>query len=317
MAGVNWRNMALRILSVALALLLWIYATNEQNPVNDQILSLQLQRLNQPKGMVVSGIPSSVSVRVQGSRTQVTALSANDFQAVVDLSGVVEGDNYIQVKVSSPPGIQVILITPNRVHAVADSVIEKQVDVAASLKGNPAKGYTTQEPVIQPAKVTLRGPRSKIAAIDQIRVTVDVESATGVVDQTVPVNSGQNDVSVVPQTVKVTVPVTPLPAKTVAVRARVTGEPARDYEISGFSISPANVTVMAPSGELAGINWVETEKIDIKGAERDVTVKIGVSPPAGSVEVRPAAVEVTVQIKKKSQPSGPASPAGDTGSQGR
>ncbi len=307
MAALNWRNMALRILSVILAILLWVYATNEQNPVNDQILSIQLHRLNPPKDVEISGIPSNVSIRVQGPRNQITALSPPDFQAVVDLSGVTEGSQYVPVKVNSPSGIQVTQVTPNRVYVTVDRIIEKQVDVAVSFKGSPARGYITLEPVVQPSKVTLRGPGSKVSAIDQLWVTVDIESATAVVDQTLPVNPGQNGVSASPQAVKVTVPVSPLPSRTVPVRVRVTGEPAAGYEITGYIVKPESVQVVAPPGTLPEINWVETDMIEIRGSDRDVMVKIGVSPPAGAVEMKPAAVEVTVQVKKsKAQEPGAA-----------
>ncbi|MCL6477286.1 MAG: hypothetical protein K6T65_02605 [Peptococcaceae bacterium] len=310
MARIEWRNMSLRILSVVLAFLLWIYATNEQNPVNDQILSIPLKQFGKSDQMIITGIPSNVSIRVQGPRTQVTALSAADFEALVDLSGVTEGEQYVQVKVTSPPGIQVTQVTPPRIHIKGDKIVEQQVAVAAVFKGNPARGYTALDPVIQPDKVTAIGPRSQVSAIDQIKITVDIESAAGVVEQTVPVNSGQKDVRLVPQVVKVTVPVTTMPSKTVMIRARTTGEPAGDYEVTGVTINPANVQVVAPSSTLAGINLVETEAIDISGADRDVKVRIGVSPPPGAIEVKPATVEVTVQLKKaKAQPPGTDTPA--------
>lgn len=306
MAGLNWRNMTLRILSVLLALLLWIYASNEQNPLNDQILSIQLQRRDPPKGMEVSSsIPSNVSIRVQGPRTQVTSLTPADFQAVLDLSGITEGDHYIQIKVNTPPGIQVTQVTPGRVHVVVESIVEKQVGVSASFKGSPPRGYTAGEPVIQPARVTIKGPRSKVDSIDQMKVTVDLETATGAVEQTLPLTAGQAGVSVFPQTVKVNVPVSPLPSKTVAARATVTGDAAKDFEVAGFTVNPANVQVVAPSGVLAGINWVETDKIDVRGVDHDFTVKVAVTPPPGAVDVKPSIVEVTVQIKKKSQAPAP------------
>ena len=302
MAGMRWRNLALRVLSVLLAILLWIYATNEQNPQNDQILSIQLHRLNPPQGVEVSGLPTNISIRVQGPRTQVAALTAVDFQAVVDLSGVIEGEQYIPVKVNAPTGIQVVQVTPPRVHVVVDSVVEKQVNVAAVLKGNPGRGYNALDPVIQPDKVILRGPRSKVAAIDQVKVTVEVESATRPVEQTLPLNPGQG-IGVTPQSVKVSVPVIPMPAKTLAVRAVVNGDPAPGFETLGVTVSPANVQVVAPSNILAGLSGVDTEKIDLKGAERDLTVKIGITPPPGVVELNPNTVEVTIRIKKKEQPA--------------
>lgn len=310
MAGIKWRNMTLRILSVLLALLLWVYATNEQNPVNDQILSIQLQRRDPPKGIeITSSIPSNVSIRVQGPRTQVTSLGPTDFQAVLDLSAAAEGDHYIPVKVTSPPGVQVTMVTPPRVYVVAEAIVEKQVDVSAALKGTPAKGFIALAPAVQPSRVTVRGPRSRINAVDQLKVTVDVEGATGAVEQTVPVTAGQEGVSVAPQSVRVIVPINQLPSKSVVVRPRVEGDPARDYEVTGVTTSPVGVQVVAPAGVLAGVNSVDTEKIDVRGLDRDTIFKIAVTPPQGAVEVRPATVDVTVQVRKKTQPATPTAPA--------
>jgi YbbR domain-containing protein len=290
--------MALIVFSVVLALLLWIYANNERNPVNDQILSIRLNQYGLGEGFVVNGIPSNVSIRVQGARTQITTLTPADFEAVVDLSKVAEGDHYIPVKVNSPPGIQVVQVTPSKVRAAVESIIEQQVNVSAALKGNPAKGYSALEPVVHPATVTVKGPRSKVNSLNPVIVTVDVESANGVVEQTVPVNLAQSGLSVFPQSVRVTVPVTPLPAKTVAVKARTTGEPAEGYEVSGITVNPANIYVTAPSGVITGINSVETEMVDINNVERDVTVRIGIIPPPGAVDLKPVSVEVTVNIRK-------------------
>lgn len=310
MARIDWRNMALRILSVVLALLLWIFATNERNPLQDQIVSVRLLTRGLPANMVVtSEIPPAVSVRVQGNRGQVSALTATDFEAVLDLSKVGEGEQYLPVRVTPPQGIQVTLTTPSKIYVAAESIVEQQVGVKASLKGTPAKGYTAMEPVIQPALVTVKGPRSKVSAISQVNVTVDVESSASQVEKTLPVNSGENGVTVFPQTVKVTVPITLLPSKTVPVRARASGTPAKDFEIDGFAIKPAEVQVVAPASVLAGINWVETEKVEIKGTDHDITVKAGLSLPPGVVEAKPSTVDVTVKLRKTGATAPPADAA--------
>jgi len=307
MAGIDWRNMSLRILSVLLALLLWVYATNEQNPVHNQILSINLTQRGLPENMVVSNdIPRVVSVRVQGTRGQVTALTPSDFEAVLDLSKVTEGEQYLPVKVNAPQGVQITQVTPGRVNAVVEDIVEQQINLKATLKGSPAKGYTAMDPVVLPAAVTVRGPRSKVAAISQVNLTVDVESAAAQVEKTLPVIVDQSGVTVNPKTVKVTVPITQLPSKLVPVRARATGTPARDFEVDGITIKPAEVLVAAPQAILAGINWIETENVDVKGADHDINVKIGVSPPQGVVEIKPATVDVTVQLKKAKTPQPPA-----------
>lgn len=292
---------------MALALLLWIFATNERNPVQDQILSVSLSKRGLPGGMVLANdIPPAVSIRVQGNRGQVVALTSTDFEAVLDLSKVGEGEQHVPVRVTPPQGITISKVTPEKVYVVAESIVEQQVGVKVSLKGTPAKGYTAAEPVAQPALVTVKGPRSKVSAVSQVNVTVDVESTVTQVEKTLPVNSGENGVTVFPQTVKVTVPITLLPAKTVPVRARASGAPAKDYEIDGFAIKPAEVQVVAPASVLSGIDWVETEKVEIKDADRDITVKAGISLPPGVVEARPSTVDVTVKMKKTGAAAPPA-----------
>lgn len=298
MGRIDWRNMSLRILSLLLALLLWFYVSNEQNPVNEQIMSIKLQQRGLGDGLAVSGIPSNVSIRVQGTRSQIANLTPADFEAVIDMSKFTEGEHHIPVMVNSPPGIQVAQIIPTRIYVALDSLVEQKVNVIATIKGTPAKGYYAFDPVVVPGVVTIAGPRSKINAINQISVVVDVEAAVGNVEQTVPVGVAQSGVNIYPHSVSVTVPVTPLATKTVAVRPKVTGEPAEGYEISAVNVSPSSVQVSAPSGVLTGISYVDIDRIDIRNTDRDFTVKASIVPPAGAVEVRPTSIEVTVQLKK-------------------
>ncbi|MFZ5645922.1 MAG: YbbR-like domain-containing protein [Bacillota bacterium] len=301
MGAADWRNMSLRILSVLLALLLWVYVTNEQNPAYNQILSINLQQRGMPEGMVLNGnIPQNVSIRVQGTRGQVAALTPADFEAVLSLAGLTEGEHSVPVKVNAPQGLQISKVTPERISLSLESIIEQQVEVSAALKGAPARGYTVLDPVILPSTVTVKGPRSKVSAINGLAtVTVELDSADRQVEKILPVTVAQSGISVLPLSVKVTVPVTPMPVKTVPVRAGTTGSPAGEYEISGITVSPGDVQVMAPAEVLAGIRSIEIQSVDVTGATGDVTVKAAIIPPSGAVDIRPATVEVIVNIKKK------------------
>ena len=135
MGRIDWRNMSLRILSLLLALLLWFYVSNEQNPVNEQIMSIKLQQRGLGDELAVSGIPSNVSIRVQGTRSQMANLTPADFEAVIDMSKFTEGEHHIPVTVNSPPGIQVAQIIPTRIYVVLDSLVEQKVNVIATIKG--------------------------------------------------------------------------------------------------------------------------------------------------------------------------------------
>lgn len=297
MASPDWRKMSLRLLAVFMAVVLWVYVTNEQNPVNEQIFKIPLSQSGMPENHVVSGIPSHVSVRAQGTRTQISGLTQDDFKAALDLSGIKVGDNGVQVEVTSPPGIRISQVSPARVQLVVDLLVEKQIPVTANLRGVVAQGYSHLEAVVQPGAVTVKGPKKLLDGLLSLAVTVDIGSAAGLVEQTLPVGDVPAGVSVNPRNVKVTIPVTPTPSKTVVVEPGTDGKPAEGYEISGYTIKPEGVEVVAPASVLSELSGVELEKIDVSGATSDITLGVKVIKPAGAVEVRPGTVEVTVLIK--------------------
>ncbi|HBV98433.1 MAG: hypothetical protein JL50_20350 [Peptococcaceae bacterium BICA1-7] len=312
MGGSDWKNMSLRILSVFLALLLWLYVTNEQNPVHSQIISLSLSHRGLPQNMSISGsIPQSVSIRVQGTRVQIAALTPDDFKAVLDLSGLGEGEHPVPVKLEFPPGIQIAQINPNKIPVTLESIVEQQVPVTVSLKGTPLRGFYVLSPVVSPQTVAVSGPRSKVGAISQLSVAIDVEGINSDLEKILPVAAPQSGVSIYPQSVKVTVPVSQLPTKSVTVSAGTIGSPADGYEVDSITTSPEEVLVTAPAEILAQLRLVEAEKVDISGAASDVIVRTAVVLPTNALEVRPLAVETTVRLKKIEAPSPPAE--GDSG----
>lgn len=310
MGAIDWRNMSLRILSVLLALLLWLYVTNEQNPVHSQVLTLNLLHRGLPQNMSISGsLPQNVSIRVQGTRSQLAALTAADFEAVLDLTGLGEGDHSVQVQVNSPPGLQV-QVNPNRVPVKLESIVEQHVPVAVSLTGTPLKGFYVLAPVATPQSVTVKGPRSKVAAVTQLGVAVDVEGVNSNLEKTIPLVAPQGGLSIYPVSVKVAVQVTQLPTKSVPVRVGVTGTPAAGYEVGSITASPAEVQVTAPPEVLAGIKGLEAEKVNVNGAESDLKIKTAVTLPSNIIEIKPSSVETTVRLKKTEPPPPSESDAG-------
>lgn len=307
--AVNWRKFAIRILSVFMAVLLWVYVTNEQNPTNEQLLSVALQtRGSPPDNLSVGNVPSTVSVRARGNRGQITGLADSDFKAFIDLSGVAEGQQSLPVTVIPPAGVQVSHVSPPKVTVYADRIVERQIPVVAALKGNTAKGFAALEPLLQPAAVIAKGPRRIVESINQFVVTLNIDGATGVVEENLTINGvpEPDKVRISPKSVRVTVPVTPLPTKTVTVKPRFSGSPEEGYEVKDVVINPDGVQVTAPTDLLAGIQWLQTEMVDITGARQDMVVNARIASIAGVTDVIPDTVELTVQIRPvKNQPAQP------------
>lgn len=302
MARLDWHKLALRFFAVFLALLLWVYASGEQkvaNTANSQIMSIPLQQREVSDNLVLSGfLPSNVSIRVDAPRAKIESLTANDFEAYIDLSNLGEGSYNMPVVVDSPEGVEVSQVTPNKVYVVLEGIQEKQVPVTAILKGKPAKGYVASEPIVQPEMVMIRGPKSIINTIDQLNVEANIESATGKVEQTAEVRTNQINIKVTPQLVKVIVPIESIPSKELEVNPRVEGAPAVGYEITEITVKPATVKLFAASSLLQSINKVDTEIIDVSGANRDFTLQVNLVTPRGAESISSSVAEVTVRIKQ-------------------
>lgn len=306
MIRLKWSNNSMMLLSVLMAILLWVYVTNVQNPVKEQEFRVAVDTRGEiPQGLSVTGLPQSVVVRVRGNNAQLNGVRSTDFQAVVDLSNLSEGSTHRPVQVTAPSGLQVVQVSPARVDLTVDRIIQRQVPLRVSVKGEPTDGFSALEPVVQPTAVLIRGPAKTINQIKVIDITANISGTSQNVEQTlmVPVPSG---VSASPDRVKVFVPVTrSLPSKVLPVVVRYAGNPADQYQVVRAIAQPAAVQVFAPSEVLKKLAGIDTEPINVDGISDNLIKEARLQLPAGVVDIVPDKVEVVIQVKAK-QPTTPA-----------
>jgi YbbR domain-containing protein len=86
-------------------------------------------------------------------------------------------------------------------------------------------------------------------------------------------------------------------SKSVAVSARVEGEPAAGFTVGGVTIEPSTVTIVGPASVLANLTEAITETISVTGASHPVVedVTIGVADPVVRLR-QPQNARVTVAI---------------------
>jgi len=315
----KWRDNSVRILALFIAIVLWVYVTNEQNPVTDLSYNIPLEA-NQPEGYIIKGLPKTINVRVKGARSVTGTLQRMDFTARVDLakiSGV--GEQEFPVQLSSPPGVEVLQVTPQAIRLQVDRIVTKTVPVVVSLKGKVMDGMQVGEPVLKPPVVSIRGPSKILDQIKQLGVTVDVSNAGDTLERVVPVETGTEGVSVTPDRVSVTVPVTNMPSKTLPVRIRLTGEPAAGYTVSEVTAQPLNVQVTANDEVLNNLTAISTMVVDITGIVTDVDKEAILMLPDGAKQLKPDRVRITVKISPAAGEQPPPTneaPGGGGGSSG-
>lgn len=165
------KNKGLKILSLALALALWFAIGGEERTVTS--LKMTLELTNIPKNLIVTNnIPAQIEVRVQGPRSVVRKLTAEQLQKQLDLSGYKVGDHVFPLNPASfdfPRGVIVTRINPNAITVILGRAITRRLEVQPVIKGKPAPGYKLVKVSLSPAQVYIRGPKSELSQLKTLK----------------------------------------------------------------------------------------------------------------------------------------------------
>jgi hypothetical protein len=185
-----FRNVALKALSVALAVMLWIIVAGEETIERGMRVPLELRQF--PAGLELQGeAPLLVDVRVRGGAGTLSRLGAGDIAAVLDLHGARPGHRLFQLtpdQVRAPFGVQVVQVTPQTVALAFEASASRVVPVVPAVEGDPAPGYIAQQLLADPKSVEIVGPESAVERVKEaVTEPVSIEGATQDVTDTVSV----------------------------------------------------------------------------------------------------------------------------------
>jgi hypothetical protein len=117
MAIVGFRHIGLKIISIALAGLLWLVVSGEQ--IVERALRIPLEFTNMPAQLELVGEPPNVvDVRVRGSSGALSRVAAGELVAVLDLKVARPGQrlfHLVGTDVRVPFGVEVVQIAPSNV----------------------------------------------------------------------------------------------------------------------------------------------------------------------------------------------------------
>ncbi|HWW81973.1 MAG TPA: CdaR family protein, partial [Vicinamibacterales bacterium] len=177
-------HLGLKLLSLAMAVTLWMVVAGEETVERGLRVPLELQQL--PAGLELTGeIPSTVDVRVRGQSGALSQVSAGDVVAVLDLRGARSGHRLFPLtpdQVRAPFGVAVVQIAPSAIAMGFEPSASRQVPVVPAVDGRPAPGYVVGDKASDPRTVEVIGPESAVSR------------ATEVVTEPVPVTGAHSTV---------------------------------------------------------------------------------------------------------------------------
>ena len=210
-----FQNLALKVVSVVLAALLWLIVSGEQTV--ERVLRIPLEYTNIPEQLELVGeTPTVVDVRVRGSSGTLGRLSAGELAAVLDVRTPRPGQRLYHLtgsEVRAPFGVEVVQVTPSSIGLLFEQSSAKTVPVLPVLEGQPAEGYIVDKVTADPAKVEIVGPASALKELTgAVTEAVSVEGATRTVVESVTVGPADPTVRLRgPQTTaQVTVAIVPV-----------------------------------------------------------------------------------------------------------
>jgi YbbR domain-containing protein len=163
------RNLQLKIVSLTLAVLLWIALNGE--PKSEIGLKVPLEFRNSPKDMEVLGETNTVDIRLSASSSLVKRLDASEVTVSVDLSDWTPGErtySLTESNLSLPFGVAATKITPNKIRLRFERTDHRTVKVRPRILGRPAEGYVVTAIVSKPDHANLEGPASHLTALETV-----------------------------------------------------------------------------------------------------------------------------------------------------
>jgi len=191
------RNMALRLLSLAFAVGLWLFVNAGQHGSLQTFTAPLLYRGMPPGFVITNQHPDNVHVQITGPRTLLSLIDPTRLAQRVDLTGVGVGQMQFRITPEQfvvPRGTNVTSVTPSQLTLDVDRIVERTVPVKLALAGNVAEGYEIKSESVAPTTVTIKGPSREVARIDSVTTepfSIDKANAddSGTVDLSAPPGS--------------------------------------------------------------------------------------------------------------------------------
>lgn len=308
-------NIALKALSLVIALVIWILVVNISKPeiTDTKTVTLEVHNKNvfekEGKSWQIDRNTVSVSYRVRSDVRQL--ISAADFRAYVDLNDYsITGSCpiYLEVLNDREQMIAGVASNPTVAHISIENIQEKHFDVGVRLRGRPKNGYSTAGTIISPESVYVVGPESEIGRISSVGIEINVNGlSSNTAGAATPVyydaNGNVIDIrNVTATTSDINYTVNFHKEKEVNLTCPVIGTPDAGYQYESMTISPQSIRLAASPTVIDNLNVFELPGVNIAGAKADITVPYDITGylPKGVTigEASDEKVVVTVRITK-------------------
>jgi len=288
------KNMAIKVIALVFAVLLWGYVLTDQKPVRTKIIpevttSFEGEAELIAQGFCVRGdrneILQKVSATVRAQITNYAYINANSINATVSLRNISEAREYelpIQATVSGGLGT-VQSVSPATVKLEIDTLVTKTIPITTSFTGELPDGYwADMDALTTTTRLDITGPKTDISNITHAECIVDLKDRTSTIYSTFDVTfydksnapvSADIIVGTLPSST-VRLPIYPIKNVPVDVESALVGADnlAANHEIIKAVATPATIRFVGDQDVLDKITSIQIEPIAVNGLDTTKTV---------------------------------------------
>mgnify|MGYP000931978349 FL=1 len=294
-------NLPVKIAALIVAVVLWLYVMNDQNPAIDGSYTVPVTIENAPNGYLMNAADDTVTIRVRGSRSLFVSADASDFHARVNLSDFIEGDKLYAVETVIPYGFELVSVSPDKIDVNLDRMVQKTFKAALTVGGSPASGFTVDKVTQENEAVTVEGPRSLVNQVAHIAGHINLSGQSSDYTATVPLFALNSDgrevagITLTPSATEISVKlVRGLTRKVVEVQAHPQSDLAPNLKLEGVTVEPARIEIAGTEDVVSKITSIGTEEFSLAQVRETEKRQVKLVLPAG---VTAADSNVTVEIK--------------------
>ncbi len=286
----------LKVISVLIAIVIWIYVVYEYNPqyetwVRDIPITYvnRTQDFENGKMVVLDSSSETVDIKIRGRRRLVSSIDAGNTTATVDMAEVSkEGTYALPVNVHfAADGIEVLQKKPYSQQLTVDKVVTEERQIEVDEEGQLADGYVVENETTSPAAVQLTGPQSVIGTVAKCSISVNFTDVRDDIKglYKIKLYDTQNqeiNTDWISKNIEYTdVYYAILPTKTVSIVPKLSAASNVDGAVITALPQPAQVTVKGKQSVLDTISSLETADIDVSGVTANQRLEVELALPNG------------------------------------
>lgn len=265
----------LKIVSVLLALVFWVFVMDQENPITSRVLySVPVSYVGEvPADYVVVDSPNYYSsVEIKGRRNAVLAARPSDFTLTIDLTKLREGSTITDIQSTNIlEDVEIVSLKPSTGKVVIEKIISESKPVQYALSSKFEDSLARSVITLSPSEVVVSGARSVVNRVKNLQLVIDAASiGESKIFEAVIVPRDNNggiveDVRLGRKSVTVTVQA--IREKAVRVEAKYEAEIADGFAIESFVVPNETAIIYGDANLVDSISVIEAEPPMITGSE--------------------------------------------------